>query len=171
MKHAICLVVFLAGCAGMDNAKYPQSADEFLTTYNWGGLFQNKESVTVQRPQAAVVADLREFAKQCMDIKVNKRRMGRYATDKYSAAPSQESIPYNAKVAPLKTGATGLSIQEVLPNSPKGTPADGMYTVVAEVRGVSKTSTEVNIHHLKKPFIADPLKKWVEGDKRLCPAL
>jgi hypothetical protein len=125
----------------------------------------------VQRPQAAVIADLREFAKQCMDITVNKRRAGRYATDKYSGPPSKEAIPYTAKVAPLKTGGMGLSIQELIPNGPKGTPPEGMYTVVAEVRGVSKTSTEVNIHHLKKPFIADPLKKWVDGDKKLCPAL
>ena len=170
MRRGIWLAVFLAGCAGMD-AKYPQTADEFLTTYNWGGLFQNKETVTVKRPQAAVVADMREFAKKCMDITVNKRRMARYVTDKYSPAPSSESIPYNAKVARLKTGAMALSIQEMVDNLPKGTPADGMYTVVAEARSVSQTSTEVNIYHLKKPFIADPLKKWVEGDKRECPAL
>jgi hypothetical protein len=153
------------------DAKPPQSADEFLTTYNWGGLFQNKETVKVERPQAAVVADMREFARKCMDITVNKRRAGRYATDKYSAPPSSEAIPYNAKVARLKTGSMALSIQEVFPEPPKGTPADGMYTVVADVHALSKTTTEVSIHHLKKPFIADPLKKWVEGDKRLCPAL
>ncbi len=170
MKHGVFLLaIFLAGCVGMD-VKYPQTADEFLATYNWGGLFQNKETVTVTRSRAAVVADMREFAKKCMDITVNKRRMGRYKTDKYSRAPSSEAIPYNAKVVRIKTGATALSIQEVA-GDPKGVPADGMYTVVAVVRGVSNTSTEVNIYHLKKPFIADPLKKWINGDKQLCPAL
>lgn len=169
MRQGIWLAIILAGCAGME-AKYPQTADEFLTTYNWGGLFQNKESVTVKRSQSAVVADMREFAVKCMDITVNKRRMARYATDKYSRAPSSEAIPYNAKVARLKTGAMALSIQEVSGDT-KGVPADGMYTVLAEVRGVSQSSTQVNIYHLAKPFIANPLKKWVDGDKRECPAL
>jgi hypothetical protein len=160
----------LSACAGME-AKYPQSADEFLTTYNWGGLFQNKEGLTVDRPSGVVVADMREFAKKCMDITVNKKRAGRYATDKYGTGSRGGAIPYNAKVAPLKNGATGLSIQEVYDRPDKGTPPEGMFTLVAEVRAAGKAKTEVNIHHLKKPFLADPLKKWVEGDKRDCPAL
>jgi hypothetical protein len=166
----LCLLP-LAGCAGTGEARYPQSADEFLSTYNWGGLFQNKESLAVDRAAGTVVADMREFGKRCMDIKVNKKRASRYATDKYGTGTRGDAIPYNAKVAPLKNGATGLSIQEVYDRPDKGTPPDGMYTLVAEVRGVSKTKTEVNIYHLKKPFLAGPLKKWVEGDKRDCPAL
>ena len=165
----LCLLP-LAGCT-MPEAKYPQSADEFLTTYNWGGMFQNKENLAVDRPAGVVVADMKEFAKKCMDIKVNKKRMARYATDKYGTGTRGDAIPYNAKVQPLKNGATGLSIQEVYEQPQKGTPSDGMFTLVAEVRGVTKTKTEVNIYHLKKPFLADPLKKWVEGDKRDCPAL
>jgi hypothetical protein len=166
----LCLLP-LAGCAGMGEGKHPQSADEFLSTYNWGGLFQNKESLAVNRPVGTVVADMREFAKNCMDIKVNKRRASRYATDKYGTGTRGDAIPYNAKVRPLKNGATGLSIQEVYDQPDKGTPADGMFTLVAEIRGSSKTKTDVNIYHLKRPFLADPLKKWVEGDKQSCPAL
>jgi hypothetical protein len=166
----LCLLP-LAGCAGLTEVKFPQSADEFLSTYNWGGLFQNKENLAVNRPVGVVVADTREFAKNCMDIKVNKKRAARYAMDKYGSGTRGDAIPYNAKVGPLQNGATGLSIQEVYDQPQKGTPPGGMFTLVAEIRGVNKTKTEVNIYHLKRPFLADPLKKWVEGDKRDCPAL
>ncbi len=114
---------------------------------------------------------MREFAKSCMDIKVNKKRATRYATDKYGTGTRGDAIPYHAKVQTLKNGATGLSIQEVYDQPQKGTPPDGMFTLVAEIRSVGKTSTEVNVYHLKRPFLADPLKKWVEGDRRGCPAL
>jgi len=168
-RAAPIVLLLLAGCAGMD-AKYPQTPDEFLATYNWGGIFQNREKVAVDRPATAVVADLKEFARKCMDITVNKRRAGRYALDKYGTTPGG-AIPYLAKVAPLKSGSPALSIQEKLDKPPAGTPAEGMFTVVAEVQSVGKTKTEVGIHHLAKPFIADPLKKWIAGDKRECPAL
>jgi hypothetical protein len=166
----MCLPV-VAACAGMGNQKYPQSADEFLTTYNWGGLFQNKEKVAVDRPASAVTADVREYAKKCLDIKVNQKRAARYALDKYGSGTGGTAIPYNAKVGPLKSGATALSVQEVYDKPPAGTPPDGMYTLVAEIHSVGRTKTEVNIYHLKKPFLADPLKKWIEGDKGNCPAL
>ena len=166
----LCLPA-LAGCAGMEEAKFPQTADEFLSTYNWGGLFQNKESLAVNRPVGVVVADMKEFAKNCMDIKVNKKRAARYATDKYGTGTRGDAIPYNAKVGSLKNGATGLAIQEVYDQPQKGTPPDGMFTLVAEIRAAGKTKTDVNIYHLKRPFLADPLKKWVEGDKQSCPAL
>jgi hypothetical protein len=170
-RTVLLFLLPLAGCAGMGEAKHPQTADEFLSTYNWGGLWQNKESLAVNRPVGTVVADMREFAKSCMDIKVNKKRATRYATDKYGSGTRGDAIPYHAKVGPLKNGATGLSIQEVYDRPEKSAPADGMFTLVAEIRGSSKTKTDVNIYHLKRPFLADPLKKWVEGDKQNCPAL
>jgi hypothetical protein len=166
----ICLPV-LAGCAGMGDAKYPQSADEFLSTYNWGGIAQNKEKVSVGRPVAAVVADVREFAKKCLDINVNRKRMARYALDKYGSGTGGTAVPYNAKIVPLKSGTTALSVQELYDRPPAGVPANGMFTLVAEIQSVGRTKTEVNIYHLAKPFLAKPLKKWIEGDKSDCPAL
>src|SRR5215470_7283236 len=108
----------VAACAGMGDTKYPQSADEFLTTYNWGGLFQNKETVAVERSSSAVTADVRDYAKKCLDIKVNKNRAGRYALDKYGSGTGGDAVPYNAKVAPLKSGAIALSVQEVYDKPP-----------------------------------------------------
>ena len=170
-RAALLCLPLVAACAGMGDTKYPQTADEFLTTYNWGGLFQNKETVAVDRSSTAVTADVRDHAKKCLDITVNKNRAGRYALDKYGSGTGGDAVPYNAKVAPLKSGATALSVQEVYDKPPAGVPADGMYTLVAEIQSVGKTKTQVNIYHLKKPFLADPLKKWIGGDKSKCPFL
>jgi hypothetical protein len=170
-KIMLIWIPVLAGCAGMGDTKYPQTADEFLSTYNWGGMFQNKEKVAVDRPVGAVVADVTEYAKKCLDINLNKRRASRYALDKYGSGTGGTAVPYNAKVAPLRNGATALSVQELYSKPPAGVPADGMFTLVAEIQGIGGTKTEVNIHHLAKPFLADPLKKWIGGDKRDCPAL
>lgn len=173
LKWMAMVLPLIAGCAAMSTpARYPQNTEEFLKTYNWGGIFQNVERVTVDRPSGAVVGDLKEYAKQCLDIKVNKKRAGRYALDKYGNKPSSEPVTYNTKLGPIKNGATALSVQEsgAVQGDP-GMPPGGMYTLVAEVRPAGKGKTEVNIYHLAKPFLATPLKRWVEGDKRDCPAL
>jgi hypothetical protein len=166
------LGAFLAGCTATSNTtvRYPQTTDQFISTYNWGGLFANVDRMTVERSSGAVVAALKEYAKECLDIKVNKKRAARYATDKYTR-PSTEPVTYNTKIGPIKNGATALSVQESGGVIDKGVPPDGLYTMVAEVRAVGKSKTEVNIYHLAKPFLANPLKGWVTGDKRDCPAL
>lgn len=153
----------------MGGAKHPQNADEFISAYNWGGIWQNKERIAVERPFGAVVADIKEYAKKCLDINVNQKRAGRYALDKYGSGTRGGPVTYNTKVAPIKSGATALSVQEELGD--KGAPPEGMFTLVAEIQGAGRSKTEVNIYHLARPFLADPLKKWIQGDKRDCPGL
>jgi len=46
-----------------------------------------------------------------------------------------------------------------------------MFTMVAEIRAAGKNQTQVNIYHLSRAFMADPLKRWIESGKRECPAL
>jgi hypothetical protein len=172
LRWIAMMLPVLAGCAAMNEpTRYPQNTDEFLKTYNWGGIFQNVERMTVDRPSGAIVGDLKEFAKQCLDIGVNKKRAGRYALDKYGTKPSSEPVTYNTKLGPIKNGATALSVQESGEVKDPGLPPGGRYTLVAEVRSAGKSKTEVNIYHLAKPFLATPLKGWVEGNKRDCPAL
>jgi hypothetical protein len=169
----VVLGVFLAGCAATSNttARWPQTTDQFISSYNWGGIFQNVERMTVDRPSGAVVASLKQYAKECLDIKVNKKRAARYATSKYERPNTAPPVTYTTKVGQIKNGATALSVQEwgEIPNE-KGQPPGGRYTMAAEVRAVGK-KTEVNIYHLAKPFLANPLKGWIAGDKRDCPAL
>src|SRR3954469_18364051 len=100
----------LAGCAGMGTGQHPQSAEEILATYSGNGIFQNNEQVVVDRPVGSVVAHVREYGRKCLDIKVNKKRAGRYATDKYGTGTRGDAIPYNAKVASLKNGGQALSV-------------------------------------------------------------
>ena len=164
----------LVGCAPMSSTpvRHPKNANEFISTYNWGGWFQNVERMSVERPSGAVVGSLKEYAKQCLDIKVNKKRAGRYALDKYGNKPSSEPVTYNTHIRPIKNGATALSVQEsgAAPDE-SDLPPGGRYTLVAEVRAAGKNKTDVTIYHLSKPFLANPLKGWIEGDKRDCPAL
>lgn len=75
------------------------------------------------------------------------------------------------KVGLIKNGATALSVQESGGSDLTGLPPGGMYTMVAEVRAAGKSKTQVNIYHLAKPFLADPLKRWVKNEKRDCPGL
>lgn len=89
----VLILPLLAGCAATGTPiRYPQNPDEFLSAYNWGGWFQNVDRVTVNRPFGTVVADMRQYAKQCLDINVNKKRAGRYRPDKYSPRPSSEPV-------------------------------------------------------------------------------
>jgi hypothetical protein len=166
------VIPVLAGCAATETAvQYPQNADEFLAAYNWGGWFQNVERVSVERPLGAVVADMRQYAKQCLDIKVNRKRAARYALDKYGNKPSSEPVTYNTRVGLIKNGATALSVQEWNGVEQKGAPPGGPYTLVAELRAAGKARTELSVYHLAKPFLADPLKRWAANDTRDCPAL
>ena len=116
-----------AGCAATADTpvRYPQNPDQFLSTYNWGGWFQNVDRITVDR----------------------QKRAGRYAPDKYGTKPSSEPVTY------------------------KGAPPGGPYTLVAEPRAAGKAKTELNVYHLAKPFLSDPLKRWVANDSRDCPGL
>jgi hypothetical protein len=176
LRHAACAVLatLVAGCAatGSTPARYPRNADEFISSYNWGGWFQNVERMTVERPSPTVVASLREYAKQCLDIKVNKKRAARYALDKYGNKPGSEPVTYNSRIAPIKNGAMALSVQESgAMKDESDLPPGGMFTMVAEVRSSGKNKTDVSIYHLAKPFLANPLKGWIAGDQRDCPAL
>lgn len=171
VKGIIVCLPALTGCAGMGEVRYPQNPDEFLSVYNWGGIFQNVERITVNRPAGTVVANVKVFAKKCLDISVNRKRMGRYALDKYGSGTGGGPVTYNTKVGVIKNGSTALSVQESSNAKQSGLPPGGMYTMVAEVRAAGRNKTQVNIYHLAKPFIADPLKRWIVDGKRECPAL
>lgn len=167
------MIVFFPVLAGCASAPYPQTRDEFLSAYNWGGIAQNVEHITIDRPLKTVVAEIAEFAKKCLDIKVNLKRASRYNLEKYGSASTAPPVTYNTKIEVTRNGTTALSVQEDNMANVKqsGFPPGGYFTLVAEIRAVGKNKTQVDIYHLSKAFIANPLKQWLEGGKRACPSL
>lgn len=94
---------------------------------------RTKETLTVDRPAKAVSADLAEFAKKCLDIKVNTKRAARYALDKYGSGTGGGAMTYNTAIGMTPRGTTALAAQESGTGQPEGLPPGGMYTVVVEV--------------------------------------
>lgn len=167
------MMVFLPVLAGCASTGYPQTREEFLSAYNWGGIAQNVEHITVDRPIKTVVAEVAEFAKKCLDIKINLKRASRYNLEKYGSASTAPPVTYNTKVEENRNGTTTLSVQEDNMANVKqgGFPPGGYFTLVAEIRAAGKNKTQVDIYHLSKAYITNPLKQWIEGGKRACPSL
>jgi len=152
-----------AGCAS--NIGMPQTREEFVTAYKSGGLFRSAEHVAVNRPAKAVVADVTEYAKKCLNVRVTRG-------PSYQYKEAGGSTTYHTKIEATPNGATALSVQEKYNDRDQsGAPPGGIFTLVAEIRAAGSNKTQVNIYHASRGKIADPLKQWIEGDKRLCPSL
>ena len=165
---SILILTVVAGCTTASH--YPHTRGEFVSTYGEGGLFNSAEHFTVDRETKSVIADVKNYAKKCLDIRVNLKRAGRYKTEKYGAPSTAPPVTFNTKVETARDGSTYLSVQEFGLNI-KGEPPGGLFTLVAEIRAAGKNKTKVDLYHIARPFIANPLKQWVRGDEYACPAL
>ena len=156
----LCLMTGLIGCSG--NFGLPQSRAEFVKVYKNGGMFRNAEHLTINRPKQAVVADLQQYVDKCLYIKVTTTIRQGYATDRSTAT-------LHPKIVESKGGVTSLSVQETYRDKPeKGHPPGGLYTLVAELRARG-SQTQLDLYHAGRDAIADPLKKWAQGDTGSCP--
>jgi hypothetical protein len=152
-----------AGCA--TNIGVPQTRDEFVTMYKPGGLFRNVEHVTVNRPGKAVVADVKEYAKKCLTVRVT-------SGPNYRLKEVGGSTTYHPKIETARKDVTTLSVQEEYNDrAQSGVPKGGIFTLVAEIGSAGKNKTRVDIYHAGRGKIADPLKEWIDGDKHSCPSL
>src|SRR4051812_41962723 len=116
----VCLLcLFLpvfAGCA----IGVPQTREEFVTTYKSGGIFCNAEHIAVNRPVKAVIADVKEFSKKCLNVRVTD-------PPNYALRESGGSTTYRAKVETVGTNTTTLSVQEEYNDrAMRGAPQDGL---------------------------------------------
>ncbi|MBI1921318.1 MAG: hypothetical protein HYS23_09600 [Geobacter sp.] len=157
----ISLQVF-TGCATYIGV--PQTRDEFVTMCKPGGLFRSAEHVTVKRPVKAVVADVKEYAKKCLDVTVTN-------PPNYMLKETGGTTTYRPKIEATRDGTTALSLQEDYHVKFKsGEPPGGLFTLVAELSTAGKNSTQVDIYHTSRDKVADSLKQWIDGDKGSCPS-
>ena len=154
----------LTGCA--TSAGLPQTRDEFVSGMKSGRLFTNVEKVIASRPVKAVVADVTDYAKRCLNVRAT-------SGPSYQYKSAGGSTTYRPKIEAIQNGAVALSVQEEYNDKPQsGAPPGGIFVVVAEIRGAGNNKTQVDIYYLSaRGKIVDPLKQWINGDKRLCPSL
>lgn len=156
-------VASLAGCAVRIGT--PLTRDEFVSTYKTGGMMNSVEHATIDRPVKAVVADVAEYSKKCLEVQ-------RTRAVNYQLKESGGTTTYNPKLESARPGVMALSVQEYYGRPEKGSPPDGIYTLVAEFQAAGPKSTQVDVYYLAtRGTISDALKQWAGGDKRSCPKL
>lgn len=161
---AMLVAYAVVGCA-TPNIGVPQTREKFVSDMKAGGLFRNTETTSVGRPAKAVVADIKEYANKCLNVRV-------------SAGPSMQyrsaggSTTYRAKVETASNGVVALSVQEEYNDRPqKGMPPGGMYVFVSEIRSSGANKTDIDIHYItSRGKIGDFLKQWANGKKSFCPS-
>jgi hypothetical protein len=139
----------------------PQTREEFVTRMKGGGFMKDTETLTVSRPFKTVVADLKAYSEQCLNI--TKRTYGNYQTK------SNGSITwYHAQVDADTAGVARLTLQGEQPRM-KGQPTGGLFKLVAEARG-GKGGTRIDLYYIgTHDFVAEQLKLWANGNRGKCP--
>jgi len=155
------LLPILAGCA----IGVPQNRQEFVNMYKDARLFGKAEHVTINRPAKAVVADVKEFSRKCLNVRI-------VDAPNFSLQEAGGPTTFRPKIEKIGNDLTALSLQEEYNDRPMpGAPHEGLYTLVAEIRPAGKNQTELDIYHARRGKIADPLKQWADGDRCPCPSL
>ncbi len=161
---AIALLVLLGGCAA--NVGVPQNREAFVERVGPGGPFRFAEHLTVNRPYAAVVADLADCSGKCLNVRVmrppdfRRKELGGWTT-------------YHPNIETTRRGVTTFSVQEEYghPRATSGDPPGGLFVLVAEIRAAEADATRVDIYHVSRSHLADPLKRWIQGADHRCPTL
>lgn len=154
------LTLTLAGCASPYIGQ-PQTREKFVADMRDGGMFRNSEHFTVNRPLKTVVAETREYASKCLDVRVT-RKLPREAVS---------STTYRPQVTPVPDGATSLVVQEMYGDKEAGgMPPGGLFVFVAEMRAQGNTTAVDAYYVTGRGKILDALKQWTEGRKGGCPA-
>lgn len=157
-------LVGLSGCATHIGA--PQTREDFVSTMRAGGLFKNAETTIIRRPVNAVLADVKDFANQCLNVSVT--RPANYAIKEVGGKTT-----YRTAVHSGQDGVSVLAMQEDYNvKFERGAPPGGIFTFAAEVRAAAGGHTQVDVYYITtKGSIAEALKKWASGDKQGCPSL
>ncbi|GFO65472.1 hypothetical protein M1B72_17085 [Geomonas paludis] len=133
--------------------------------YKDAKVFGKAEHYTVNRSAKSVTSDVKAFAQKCLDVRV-------VDPPNYALKETGGSTTFRPRFESAGNDTTALTLQEEYNDSHmSGTPRDGIYTLVAEIRPAGKNKTELDIYHARRGKISDPLKQWADGDKCACPSL
>jgi hypothetical protein len=155
------LFLLLTGCA----IGVPQNRDEFVAMYSESGVFTAADHYTINRPTKAVVADVKEYAQKCLNVRV-------VDGPSYTLREAGGTTTFRPKIETVRKNVTSLSLQEEYNDHHiSGSPKDGLFTLVAEITPAGKGKTKLDIYHPRASKTADPLKEWAEGHKGTCPNL
>lgn len=147
LRAWLAVLLLMAGCATKTEA--PQTRDEAMPIHkpaSIAGVPRSAVHFVVDRPIGVVVASVAEFRNKCL-----------------------QERGVSSKIDSFRNGMISLSVQE------RGRPesaavSGGNYTLVAEMRPIGTGRTQVDIDHASRGKLVDPLKEWMEGSRRSCPA-
>lgn len=120
---------------------------------------------TYDQPFKSAVEDLRRYSDKCLNVRVSRG-------PNYQSREAATSTTYTPKLETVGTGKAMVSVQEKYQGerANSGAPPDGLFVLVAEARAAKGTQTQLTIYHVSRGLLADPLKRWAEGDKSSCPS-
>ena len=158
----LMLSFLLLGCVTHLGA--PQSREEFVTKVQPGGFGRKAEHMTINRPFNTVLSDLRSFSDKCLNVRVSRGANSR--THEVGG-----STTYHPKFT-SNGKKTSLSVQEEYGSkrANSGAPPGGLFVVVTELRPIGDSKTQIDIYHLLKSELVDPMKEWITGEKHQCPS-
>ena len=163
-SRRLSLLLLFPVCAGCAIG-VPQNRQEFVTMYQDAKIFGKAEHYTIDRPAKAVVADVKEFSRKCLNVRV-------VDPPSYALHEAGGATTFRPKLEKGGNDTTALSLQEEYNDKPmSGAPKDGLFTLVAEIRPAGRNRTALDIYHARRGKIADPLKQWADGDRCACPSL
>lgn len=155
------VAAFLTGCA---TGTYVHTPEEWLAHFKQGSLFRGTITSDIDRPQAAVIKDLAEFSKSCVD------GMAIRSTLQQGNNMASSITLYTAGTKRTKDGQNLLFIQAQDKYAKhEGEPEGGNFVFVTEITG-SGGKTKIASHYLTafKQYTA-PVEQWARGRTSSCP--
>ena len=157
----VAVVVSVTGCA---TGAYVHTPEEWLAHFKQGSLFRGTVTSDIDRPQAAVIKDLTEFSKNCID------GMAIRSSLQQGNNMASSITLYTAGIRRTRDGQNLLFIQaQDKYAKQEGEPAGGNFVFVTEITG-SGSKTKIASHYLTafKQYTA-PVEQWARGRKSSCP--
>lgn len=164
MVRIVLLAIVVASLTGCATGPYAQTPEAWLVHFKQGTLFRGTVTSDVNRPQSAVINDLAQFSKGCID------GMAIRSTLQQGNNMATSITLYSAGMKRTKEGQHLFYIQaQDKHRKLEGEPEGGNFVVVTEITG-SGNKTKIASHYLSafKKYTT-PVEQWARGKKSHCP--